>query len=264
MKIWQIELTNRCNFSCVYCPRTELMKREIGVMSEDTMRQIAKICTSDKIRLHHYGESLLYPELCETAIKIFSEHNIKTGINTNGSAATVKNVKRVFDAGLDELIISWHPLDKRVNKNESTSVRYLQELIEHLPKPYLDRMELIRVVDPQEYDDAKKEMKQYSAIKCSIKRKRNLGQVFGIGSSKQTSCSFLNNTEFAVLWDGTIATCCEVYENKPDWTHGNVFGVLPKTNTGCSLCVGCEGYGNSEQETERTQIKKSTADELFE
>ena len=258
MRIWQIEITNNCNYTCVYCPRTDLMTRPIGVMREETISRIADITSSDMIRLHHYGESLLYPDLCELAIKTFASKGIKTGINTNGSAATLKNVRRLFDAGLHEMVVSWHPLNMRRDSGEPASDRHLQKLIDNLPKEYLDRMHVIRVVDESEIEQAKLEMSKYKeqGLRCMIKRKRNLGQVLGIVSNAPpSSCSFLDDTEFCVLWDGSIVSCCEVYDARPEWIIGNVHDqVLPTANPGCSLCKGCIGYGGNSMESEKVDF----------
>lgn len=258
MNIWQIEITNHCNISCVYCPRTELMTRNIGKMTHETIDKIASVASNDMIRLHHYGESLLYPDLCVYAIDTFAKHGIKAGINTNGTAATLKNVKRVFDAGLEEMVLSYHPLYKRKNEKEPASNRHIQSLIDGLDKKYLEKMEVIRVVSPEEETQAIEELKGYAdqGLKCSIKRLRNLGKVFGENDkSFVPKCSFLDNTEFCVLWDGSIVSCCEVYDARPEWIIGNINDdILPAINKGCSLCQGCPGYGNSEEETEKDMI----------
>lgn len=258
MKIWQIELTNECNFTCNYCPRTDNMKREIGTMSVPTIERIASICTSEWIRLHHYGESLLRPKLAVEAIKIFKAHNIRVGINSNGSATTLKNVLAVFEAGLDELVISWHPLNMRRDANEAPSDRHIQTLIDKLPKHYLDKIQVIRVVDEAEIPTAKAEMQPYKdqGLTCLIKRKRNLGQVNGEHTGEtNTNCSFLTEPEFAVMWDGSIAVCCEVYDKGKGWTLGNVHDTtLPTKNPGCSLCKGCPGYGGNSLETEKVDF----------
>ena len=254
MKIWQIELTNKCNFSCVYCPRTELMTRSEGVMQTATIDRISEICTGEWIRLHHYGESLLYPKLCDYAIRKFKTAGLKVGLNSNGSATTLKNVLRVFDAGLDELVISWHPVNMRRDAGEAPSDTHIQNLIDHLPTHYLNRIQIIRVVDEEEIPQAKTEMQPYKdqGVRCLIKRKRNLGQVNGEHAGEtNTDCSFLTETEFAVLYDGSIVSCCEVYDAKPEWVLGNVMDVIPTTNPGCSLCKGCPGYGGNSMETEK-------------
>lgn len=256
MKIWQIELTNNCNFSCDYCPRTESMTRSVGKMSEATINRIADICSSEWIRLHHYGESLLYPKLAVKAIQAFKAKGIKVGINSNGSATTLKNVMMVFDAGLDELVISWHPLLNRVNPGEASSDTHLQTLIDELPKKYLDKIHVIRVLDDSQRPAAKLEMLPYAqqGLTFKMKRLRNLGGVFDRPKGKGPDyCSFLDEPEFAVLYDGTIVSCCEVYDDKE--TMGNVHdNNLPVKNTGCSFCAGCIGYGGNSFESEKEEL----------
>jgi hypothetical protein len=234
------------------------MTRSIGIMDKATIDKIAEVATNDMIRLHHYGESLLYPELCEYAIKTFASKGIKTGINTNGTAANLKNINRVMDAGLAELVLSYHPLYKRKNANEAASTKHIDNVLDNIKPEYLQRMEMIRVVSPEEEKQAVEEMKEYAAkgLKCQVKRLRNLGKVFGENNENFIpKCSFLDNTEFCVLWDGSIVSCCEVYDARPEWIIGNINDQqLPSINRGCSLCKGCPGYGNSEEETEKEQI----------
>lgn len=253
----------------MYCPRTELMTRDggfdaRGVMEHATIDRIAEIAEPGSIiRLHHYGESLLEPDLCVYAIEKFKERDIRVGINTNGSAATVKNVQRVFDAGLDEMVLSWHPKEQRkFADREVESTRNLQRLIDNLPKEYLQRIEMIRVVDEAERNQARREMLPWAeqGVRCSIKRKRNLGKVFGLVEEPvNTTCGYLTNNEFCVLYDGNIVSCCEVYDladpqTGESWVVGNVFDSIPETNPGCSLCKGCPGYGNNDDETEKVAI----------
>jgi radical SAM protein with 4Fe4S-binding SPASM domain len=69
--ITNIELTNRCPMRCTICPRTTDMSRPLGDMSWDTyVRIIDQLAASNPdnapsflLYLHHFGESLLHPEL---------------------------------------------------------------------------------------------------------------------------------------------------------------------------------------------------------
>jgi len=117
---------------------------------------------------------------------------------------------------------------------------------------------MIRVVPKDELDlipVVQAEMQPYKdqGLRSMIKRERNLGHVYGEQSKEPPKyCSFLAEPEFAVLWDGTIVSCCEVY----DFNKGGIFGnvhddVLPVKNTGCDICAGCEGYGGNNMETEK-------------
>ncbi len=249
------------------------MTRPIGNMSMETINRIAEICTSPSLHLHHYGETLLAMREALWAVDVFKSKGIEVVINTNGSASTLSNVRMLFGAGLSKLVISWHRLDERVGGSarnslskspfEASSTKHLASLCEGLLPEDLQRIELIRVVgeEEDEYNVAQEldEFKKLGML-CSIKRKRNLGQVYGIseGPSRPEKCSFLDTPEFAVLWDGSIVACCEVYDARPEWILGNVHSDEDVkrlvSNPGCSLCKGCLGYGGSEIETEKTAI----------
>lgn len=90
MKIYQVEITNNCQFKCVYCPRTNYMKRSISVISTETINKIIKIFEGNTIRLHHYRESLLELETVVYFIQNIKNKNndIVIEINTNSEYLT--------------------------------------------------------------------------------------------------------------------------------------------------------------------------------
>ena len=70
VKLFDIELTNKCPFRCVMCPRTNNMKREQGVLDFETFKTIVDgyvdanpvAARTEVTWLHHFGESLVHPE----------------------------------------------------------------------------------------------------------------------------------------------------------------------------------------------------------
>lgn len=281
MRFWQIEITNKCNFTCSYCPRTELMQRPLGVMSAETIRQVVSVCTSSQIHLHHFGESLMAMNEVLYAVRLFKEKGIVCIVNTNGSLLTPSRARVLFDAGLDKVVLSWHPPEVRVGPsaknslsvsgNEPSSLQHVEDLARELPTDQLKRIEITRVCGTAEDEaDAKGVFRQLQELgfTCSIKRLRNLGQTLHPpvpdSSSRPKKCSFLDIPEFAVLWDGSVVVCCECYDNRPEWVLGNVFDeeFLKRqvTNPGCSLCKGCPGYGGVEEETERSTFAPPNGD----
>lgn len=63
-----IEITNRCNFNCAFCPNS-IMKRPRGLMTEKMFRsvidQLAKTKLAKRITFHLMGEPLLHPKFAE-------------------------------------------------------------------------------------------------------------------------------------------------------------------------------------------------------
>ena len=64
-RVDQIELTNRCPYTCKMCPRTSSMTRSLGDMSVDLFEKIiAQIAPHQSyVALHHFGESLVHKDL---------------------------------------------------------------------------------------------------------------------------------------------------------------------------------------------------------
>lgn len=246
MKIYQIEITNDCQMKCSYCPRTTAMKRGVGVMTQRTIDRIADIITSDSLRLHHYGESLLEVEKTIYAIEKFSKQGIKVELNTNGELLTPALVERVFRAGLSKINLSYH--------NE-LSVQHL----ENIDIEYRSKIEVMKIAPLEDIERLRAKLKiiKDMGYVTILKQLRDLGQVkCESGSSDAWKvCSFLTNNEFVVLFDGSIATCCEVYEGESDEILGNVHDkILPMSNRYIPKCATCSGYGNTGIETERIII----------
>ena len=95
-----IELTNKCNFHCTFCP-SDSQKRSLGSMDLELVKQLYEE-TSDKkianeVNLHLMGEPTLHPKLIEI-LNFGASKNIKTDLVTNISALGAKNVPKILDA----------------------------------------------------------------------------------------------------------------------------------------------------------------------
>jgi MoaA/NifB/PqqE/SkfB family radical SAM enzyme len=109
-----IELTNVCDFNCVFCPKSE-MKRKYGYMDTALAKRIIKelhendIC--DKITFHVMGEPTLHPDFFE--ILSYAENaGIKVGLTTNGGGLGGETGKRLLDYDLYQLDISLQTPDE--------------------------------------------------------------------------------------------------------------------------------------------------------
>lgn len=78
-----IEITNICNLSCSFCPRTE---REKAFMSPEDFEHIIKEIKpyTDYVYFHVKGEPLLHPGLSQF-LDICWEYGMKVNITTNGT-----------------------------------------------------------------------------------------------------------------------------------------------------------------------------------
>ncbi len=77
-----IEITNKCNLSCAFCPGTSRKPEFMSVEAFGTV--LAKLSgVTDYLYLHVMGEPLLHPELAEL-LKLCGEYGYKVNITTNG------------------------------------------------------------------------------------------------------------------------------------------------------------------------------------
>lgn len=103
-----IELTNKCNFSCVFCP-DGIMKRERGFMEESLaislIDQIADVNITDKITFHVMGEPLLHPQFF-TILDHARTRNLPVGLTTNGALLGDRMVQSLAERDLHQIDIS--------------------------------------------------------------------------------------------------------------------------------------------------------------
>lgn len=103
-----IELTNRCNFSCVFCPMTR-MTRESGSMepalAARILDEIAREGIAEKVVFHIMGEPLLYKDLV-AILEHGKSLGLPTTLSTNGSMLNAEVADKFIDAGLKKINVS--------------------------------------------------------------------------------------------------------------------------------------------------------------
>lgn len=104
--ISEIELTNRCPFSCVMCPRTDHMTRAQGVMEFSLFKKIIDelvslnphdIRMNEPMWLHHFGESLVHPEFGKL-IRYAQSCGIKARLSVNPLMLSESIAEELLDA----------------------------------------------------------------------------------------------------------------------------------------------------------------------
>lgn len=95
-----LELTNKCNFHCDFCP-SDLQKRAIGFMDLEFAKkmyaEVARTNLVGQVDLHLMGEPTLHPKLIDI-LEAGAALNVKTELVTNGSTLSAKMVPRILDA----------------------------------------------------------------------------------------------------------------------------------------------------------------------
>jgi hypothetical protein len=103
-----VELTNRCNFSCVFCPDSR-MTRKRGTMDValafSTLDQIADLDLAEKVTFHVMGEPLLHPQFF-SILDHARERGIAVGLTTNGALLRADTIQQLADRHLFQIDIS--------------------------------------------------------------------------------------------------------------------------------------------------------------
>jgi radical SAM protein with 4Fe4S-binding SPASM domain len=111
------ETTTKCNFSCSFCPSSDLEQtRRVGFARQDMPNEMFKKVVADlkefpkmpkTITYHNMGEPLMNPNL-SSLIRYAVDANIADNhlIRTNGSLLTKSTAKDLVDSGLTQIGIS--------------------------------------------------------------------------------------------------------------------------------------------------------------
>ena len=115
LKRVHIELTNVCDFNCVFCPKSE-MKRTYGYMETELAKRIItdlrdnNIC--EKITFHVMGEPTLHKDFFDI-LDHAEMRRMPVGLTTNGGGLGGGKGKRLLDYDLHQLDISLQTPDER-------------------------------------------------------------------------------------------------------------------------------------------------------
>ena len=111
----EIEPTNICNTRCLHCPH-EALSRPYGKMDWETyqvvMERVKAYTGNFSVEYAGMGEPLLNPLIYQFIESVPA--NLTTSLTTNASALTEKNLRRLVEAGLHRLTISFNGSEKEL------------------------------------------------------------------------------------------------------------------------------------------------------
>ena len=106
-RIIDVELTNRCNALCSFCPRSETPEQ--GFMSFDTFKQVVarvkELDTVTRISFTGQGESTLHPELVEF-VRYGCSQGLEVHLTTNANLLDKEKSHLLLEAGLGAVSFS--------------------------------------------------------------------------------------------------------------------------------------------------------------
>jgi hypothetical protein len=226
-----IENTNACNAHCVMCPR-EKLTRKPGVMAfelfEKIIREVSEVKRKPIVHLHGFGEPLLDESLPDR-IRLEKALGIThTYLVTNASLLFPETAKKIIDAGLDEMKISFCGTDddsynrtmrgldfKTALNNIIEFVTIRKEMKKKTPKLILQYL-------PQKTNGAA--IKDFKLLGRAVLDKKvgdclNVSALDNFGGGRDynpvkgniASVCFYPWSALSVLWDGRAVTCCVDY-----------------------------------------------------
>ena len=105
--IENIELISNCNLKCKMCIKKP--NRSSRILSFKDLRRIVnaniQVLKGESVWIHHYGESLLHPDLTKI-IKYLVSRGINPRLSTNCTLLTKSISKKLIKSGLDEIVFS--------------------------------------------------------------------------------------------------------------------------------------------------------------
>ncbi|MBF0558904.1 MAG: radical SAM protein [Nitrospirae bacterium] len=115
LKRVHIELTNVCDFNCIFCPKSE-MKRPYGYMdtglARDIITQLKSGSICEKITFHVMGEPTLHKDFF-AILDHANNERMKVGLTTNGGGLGGEIGRRLLDYDLHQLDISLQTPNER-------------------------------------------------------------------------------------------------------------------------------------------------------
>lgn len=247
MNRFYFEPSSICQLACKLCPSQDFSSSRRGLMDYDKYKLLIEqslsesyISEGDDVHLYGFGEPTLHPLLPEM-IKLLSENNITTKINTNGIAMGRKMWKKIADSGLTKCLVSLDGIGQeiykeyRVGGNYQTVLTNLEYACKNSANTEIEVQMILFEHNLHQISDFIKLAKNIGAHVATIKKPRkwdgsrdninlvNIPQEYQRKFSS-SECRFFDDFG-VVLQDGSLTICTSDPLGK--YTVGNIFETGP-------------------------------------
>jgi radical SAM protein with 4Fe4S-binding SPASM domain len=252
-----IELTNKCNFKCLYCPESlEQYGEIVGGFNTLSLDNFRKICSQLKdlgrisvARLWIMGEPLLNNDLPEM-IRLLKDYDgvslvDRIEVTTNASALTEEKARLLVDSPLDVIKISIYGIGERhhqITQSKVSSEKIYKNII--TLKKLRDAHNgtnlkiIIQMIDPINKFEASKFRELYESVADDLlindahswtddpsdsiltKIKEESGAQLPSQIDNKVCCPFPFYT-LAIHANGDVSTCCVDWDKK--LSVGNIY-----------------------------------------
>jgi len=234
-----LELTNRCNLNCIFCPR-HLMAKHTGFLNVDiAKRLIDEIAEHLPISIVPFfrGEPLLHPNW-EEIISYMKKKGIgPIQMTTNATLMHPEVAQKIIDLEIDFISFSLDTLDAEKYEKARRGATYskvienietLLEMKKSSGKIYPEIQ--VSAIDIIEYKDGMENFVKYwqpkvDRVRIYIEHSQD-GHPGSIAAplpefDKRLSCRKVF-TDMVILWDGEIALCNHDWTREKEHRIGNV------------------------------------------
>ena len=225
------EVTDRCNASCIMCPRDEHEHgREHGVMDQYKYeRSIDEVVGlgATKVVLTGFGEPMLDKRL-EDKIAYAKGKGLKTYFITNGSVLNDKRTRGILEAGIDEMRVSFYGMGKDTynavmkgldyEKTRNGLLNFLK-VRDQLGVATKVQLSYLVMSENEKDTNAFREYWETRVDALEIWRPHNFGDGRSFRNrtddlAAKHTCGRPENGPLQIQWNGEVVPCCYDYNNK--------------------------------------------------
>lgn len=229
-----LELTNRCNLECTFCPR-HLVNMNLGNMEWELFQKIVDEAAEHLpmiMVLFFRGESLTHPDLCKM-IRYAKEKGIgPIQLASNGFLLSEEMGEKIIDSGLDFISFSLDTIDAdvykqtRIHSDLNVAMNNVVNFVKkcdrvkaegkHVPEIQVSSVDVADYkASQQKFIDFWRQYADKVRIYMEHSADGNLGSIASIHDEKETRrpCAKVYN-DMIIYWDGTVALCNHDWENK--------------------------------------------------
>lgn len=246
--IYEVEPLNACPYRCYMCPRGRgNMKRPVGFMPLSIFERIIKEIPGHQrmLRLHHFGEPVLHPEL-PLFIRLTRSAGLIPALSLNPSSLDKTLIDRMVDSGVGIVCFSLDSLNsERLKKIRGINkpIQYCLEMIDYfIKKSRLSSQPVFKIIQMVSLEINRDEQVAFLSLKerypeddvyvyisgnygfgdIELIRETDHEAVKGILSSPAVCTAPFDDV--VILWNGDVVLCCYDYDGF------NVIGNIADTS----------------------------------
>jgi len=268
-----IELTNRCNAYCNFCPRDKTPQQ--GFIRFDVFKQAVARAKEENmvVMLAGQGESTIHPEF-ERCIDHLSEQKVPFGLTTNASLLSPERSRHLLERGIMRMTFSAGDLNEDYEEvygldfeNTCNNIRYFTELNK---KEFNGQCDIwISLVEHEINYGKREQIKKFWEEEVGVNGVFSYQQI-SRGGACDNGYYFLKSKKFVdealkamddagistlcnlaftapfVGWDGQYYVCCSDYEKKVPLGNVHDYSIadmdhikMESITNGNQACIMC-------------------------